>query len=188
MVPQWTCHLSPRAEGRACDDKGGHGVWAVDPIPRGQVVAVFGGEVVTAEQLSSLTSDQRRITLQIEDEAYLMTSREGPADWINHSCHPNTGFRGPVTLVALRDIRPGEEITFDYAMCDGSPYDEFDCRCGSILCRGRVTGDDWRRPELWARYAGFFSPYLQRRIDAMSPAIHHRVASAPATGLRYTAA
>ena len=52
-------------------------------------------------------------------------------------------------------------------MCDGSPYDEFDCACGSARCRGRVTGNDWRDPLLWKRYAGHFSPYLQRRIAAL---------------------
>ena len=61
-------------------------------------------------------------------------------------------------------IEPGTEVTIDYAMCDGSPYDEFDCACGSAACRGRVSGEDWRNPSLWARYAGHFSPYLQRRI------------------------
>ena len=67
----------------------------------------------------------------------------------------------------MRDIRPGEEICLDYAMCDGSNYDEFDCSCGSPDCRHRVTGEDWKRPELWKRYEGYFSPYLQRRITAL---------------------
>ena len=52
-------------------------------------------------------------------------------------------------------------------MCDGTPYDEFECACGTSLCRGRVTGEDWRNPELWERYAGHFSPYLERRIKAL---------------------
>ena len=30
-----------------------------------------------------------------------------------------------------------------------------------------MTGHDWKRPELWARYAGYFSAYLQRRIDRL---------------------
>ena len=45
-------------------------------------------------------------------------------------------------------------------------YDEFACGCGAARCRGRVSGDDWRLPELRERYAGYFSAYLQRRIDA----------------------
>lgn len=65
------------------------------------------------------------------------------------------------------DIAPGEEICLDYAMCDGSAYDEFECGCGSPNCRGYVSGDDWKRPELWERYKGYFSPYLQRRIDRL---------------------
>jgi hypothetical protein len=47
---------------------------------------------------------------------------------------------------------------------DSCPFDEFECACGSPQCRGWVIGSDWKRPELWERYAGCFSPYLQRRI------------------------
>ena len=67
---------------------------------------------------------------------------------------------GQIGVVALRDLAAGDEICIDYAMCDGSPYDEFECGCGTPTCRGRITGDDWRRPELQARYAGYFSPYF----------------------------
>jgi hypothetical protein len=60
----------------------------------------------------------------------------------------------------------GEELTFDYAMSDGSDYDEFECHCGAGICRGTVTGQDWQLTELQHRYAGLFSPYLARRIAA----------------------
>ena len=60
----------------------------------------------------------------------------------------------------------GEEVCFDYAMTDGSPYDEFACQCGADNCRFKVTGDDWRRLELQLAYGEFFSPYLRRRIQA----------------------
>ena len=52
-------------------------------------------------------------------------------------------------------------------MSDGTPYDQFQCGCGAATCRGKITGEDWRRPELWKRYRGHFTPYLQRRIDAL---------------------
>jgi len=39
-------------------------------------------------------------------------------DLVNHSCDPNCGLVGAVLVVAMRDIEPGEEITFDYAMSD----------------------------------------------------------------------
>ena len=77
----------------------------------------------------------------------------------------------------MHTIHPGDEVTIDYAMCDGSPYDEFECACGSSKCRGQVTGNDWRDPVLWKRYAGHFSPYLQRRIAALQAeqSSHRRV-------------
>ena len=95
------------------------------------------------------------------------TPRYNLARYANHSCNPNAEpiiFRKRVFVRALRRIKPGEEITYDYAMSDGSPYDEFNCSCGSPHCRGHVSGEDWRRTDLWLRYAGYFSPYLQRRI------------------------
>ena len=66
----------------------------------------------------------------------------------------------------MRDIAPGEELCFDYAMTDSSDYDEFQCACGASSCRGVVRGDDWKRPELQDRYRGYFSTYLKKRMGA----------------------
>lgn len=126
---------------------------------------VWGGEIVTAHQLQLLPQARRhRLCLQVEENLFLMTTREGPADWVNHSCDPNGGMAGQIVLVALRSIRMGEEICFDYAMTDSYPYDEFDCHCGSARCRGRVTAEDWRMPALQERYRGYFAPHIERLI------------------------
>ena len=137
-------------------------MFATRPIERGEVLAVFGGTVHLADQLRHV---DRRLALQVEEDLYVVSSVEGPADWINHACDPNAGLRGQLSLVALRDIAAGEEITYDYATSDGSAYDEFECRCGAEVCRGRVTGQDWKIPALWERYGEHFSPYLMARID-----------------------
>lgn len=149
-------------------DRGGKGVFAVRRVVAGETVIVFGGTVLSLEDARRSGSRWRSRTLQIDDEHFLYSVVEGPADWINHSCEPNCGMRGPVTVVAMRDILPGEELTLDYATVDGIAYDEFDCLCGSDQCRERVSGSDWTIPDLWARYAGWFSPYLQRRIDGLA--------------------
>jgi uncharacterized protein len=147
---------------------GGRGVVAREPIAEGEVVSVWGGRVIGPEEVDALPPEERAHAVQVEEGLYLaVIEPDEPASYINHSCEPTVGFSGQIVLVALRDIEPGDAVTFDYAMSDGSPYDEFECRCGAPGCRGKVTGDDWRKAELWDRYAGRFSPYLQRRIDRL---------------------
>ena len=67
-------------------------------------------------------------------------------------------------LFAVEPIGAGEELTIDYAMIDGDPDDRMECRCGTPACRGVVSGGDWRRPDLQARYGDFSSWYLLERI------------------------
>jgi uncharacterized protein len=140
------------------------------PIPEGTVLAVWGGTTFDAPAFFQLPSHRRQISVQIEDHLFLVPEVEGPAEWINHSCDPNAGMLGQIVLCAMRDLVMGEEVCYDYAMSDGCPYDEFECSCGADTCRRRVTGNDWQLPDLWTRYAGHFSPYLQRRIESLRAA------------------
>ena len=167
MNPQ-TGFLSLKLRARAVTGAGGRAVFAHRAVGAGELLAVWGGNVFTSGQLMAAPPSVTRLAIQVDEEMFLVSTTEGPADWINHSCSPNAGLRGQVVLVAMRDIRKGEQICYDYAMSDGSDYDVFRCECGSPLCRGMVTGGDWNLPSLQSRYAGFFSPYIERRIDAAS--------------------
>lgn len=158
-------YLNPAIELRGSPATGTWSTFARETIRDGEVISVWGGHVVDGSLLEELSAGGRVHAVQVEEDLYLVSLPRGEsADFINHSCDPNAGLRDSVTLVAMRDIAPGEEVCFDYAMADSTPYDEFDCQCGTEMCRGRVTGDDWRQRQLWARYEGYFSPYLARRI------------------------
>jgi hypothetical protein len=145
----------------------GFGSRAISVIPAGTSVATFGGTAMSRVDFSQYEADRRSRSLQVDTNVIFLgpPSRE-PGDSINHSCEPNCGMRNATTIVAMRDIAIGEELTFDYAMSDASDYNEFNCNCGTSLCRGRVRADDWRLDTLRHRYKGFFSPYIQRKIDA----------------------
>lgn len=159
--------LTPKAQARATDGRG-MGSFAVEPIRADETVAAFGGWVVDADTLATLPDERVSRTMQIDDELYLAPGAVPEhGDFVNHSCEPNCGLLGATVVVAMRDIAVGEELCFDYAMGDGSDYDDFSCLCGTPRCRGVVTGRDWRLPELHARYAGWFSPYLARRISRL---------------------
>ena len=161
------CFLTPKARPTATSHTG-YGSIALEPIAAGDVVAAFGGRCITRDEFDLLPASQQVRSLQIDDDLYIAGAPEPePADFINHSCEPNCALSGNVILVAARDIAVGEELTYDYATSDGSDYDEFECSCGSVLCRGKISGHDWMLPELQLRYRGTFSPYLARRIAAL---------------------
>ena len=158
-------YLSEKCVVVVSPEKGGKAVYADQPIGTGEVVAIWGGYIVDAAGLSQLSEEEQGHTVQVADAHWLAPlNMDEPADNINHSCQPNCGLQGQILLVAMQPIAIGEEITFDYAMSDSSPFDEFDCQCGTPLCRGKVTQYDWQLPHLWQRYDGFFSPYLARKI------------------------
>ncbi|MCL4867507.1 MAG: SET domain-containing protein-lysine N-methyltransferase [Anaerolineae bacterium] len=169
-----THYLSSKIESRDFDQKGSHGLFARTFIPAGDLLIVWGGVIMSLAEVKQVPHSERQYAVQVDEDAFLLTPEPEAGDFINHSCNPNAGLSGQISVIALRDIYPGEEVCFDYAMSDSVPYDEFECACGEANCRGRVTGNDWLIPELQVRYAGYFSPYLQRRINRLQVEQHRR--------------
>lgn len=161
MLHNW---LSPNAEARKADNKG-WGSFAIAPISEGETVASFGGYVVAKSELKNYSLERISRSIQISDDLYLLSGETSePGDQVNHSCDPNCGLLGSTVVIALRDIQIGQEISYDYAMSDSDPYDEFVCECRSSNCRELITGKDWMKPDLQRKYFGFFSSYLQQKI------------------------
>ena len=160
--------LSPNIEIGNENTIEGRGMFALQPLAPGDLIAVWGGDVVTTADFKKLPEPQRRQSAQVEDGFYLVSRKEGPGDFINHCCDANAGLDGQIVIRAMRAIRIGEEVCIDYAMCDSTPDEDFTCSCGSAICRHTVTGDDWQLPDLQRRYAGYFSPYIQRKIDKLA--------------------
>lgn len=83
------------------------------------------------------------------------------ANFMNHSCDPNTWYSGD-RMVARRDIMPDEEITYDYATdCTGRDWG-FKCGCGSSVCRGVIARDDWKN--LKSVYGNHFINYINKNL------------------------
>ena len=104
--------------------------------------------------------------IQIDDNLFIAPvteERESSMLYSNHSCDANIGMRGEITFVAMRDVRAGEELTHDWVTTDDDDY-SVKCNCGTANCRRTLTGKDWQRPDLQARYAGYFSAYLADKI------------------------
>ena len=143
-------------------------------IVAGEPVVVWGGAVFTEEEVRAGRARKYSVA-EIGEGLYLAARRgapESPDDFMNHSCDPNVWMDDEVTLVAMRDIRAGEELTADYAMWSTDPNWTLPCPCGcgSRPCRRTVTGNDWKLKDLQARYRSHFSPYINERINLLEAA------------------
>jgi SET domain-containing protein len=161
-------YRSPKIEVRN-DTLSGRGVVALERISKDEIVAIKSAHIITRSEMPRITAEVGDLALQIDDNFYLSPTRPDEVDdmsvFINHSCDPNIGFRGQVVYLAMRDIETGEELFHDYSMERSDDY-FLECRCGSPLCRHQVTGDDWKLPELQARYGQYFSTYILNKINA----------------------
>jgi hypothetical protein len=59
--------------------------------------------------------------------------------FMNHHCEPSTMIRGR-DVIALRDLKPFEDVTFHYNTTEADMAEPFDCRCGSARCEGAIRG------------------------------------------------
>jgi hypothetical protein len=166
-IPALT-YRSPKTEVRESAIHG-KGLFARHSIGRGEIVAVKGGHVLSKQDWIALERDLGSAEIQIAEDLFiapvLSEHRDGSMLYTNHSCDPNVAIRGQIVLVAMRDVVAGEELTVDWATTDDLDY-EIECRCGSSICRGTLTGKDWMKPELQLKYEGWFCWFLQRKIDA----------------------
>ena len=170
----------------------GRGTFATEPIAVGEVVEVWGERtggkktVIYTTDLQAVGSARHegKVVMQWDDD--LFSIEEKGADdgyFLNHSCDSSLGFWDAFTLVARREIAPGEEVTLDYALfeADEAFVGRWRCTCGAAACRWTVTGTDWRRGDVQARYAGYFSPLLAKRIARAAEA-PGRASGIPAPG------
>jgi len=163
-----TSYLSNKVRVRE-HERTGKGVFAIEFIAKDELVAMRGGEVLNETELFRLPEAIRQYSLQIDEDLFI-----SPADaesfsgceYINHSCEPNCGIRGQIGIVAMRDIEPGEEITFDYAMAETRDQ-SFECRCGSLNCRTNILGTDHMMLDLRRKYGGYFSQWLEKKHSSI---------------------
>lgn len=137
----------------------GRGVFATGPIRAGEAILQFHGMLLEPQDV-----DFNDYHLQVGEHRYLGPSGQAD-DYVNHSCAPNCALLEGLRLTAVRDIAPGEELTWDYSTAiDEAGFPGFPCACGAPGCRGTVrsfrdlsTADrerlrPWLLPYLRAKY------------------------------------
>ncbi len=130
----------------------GKGVFAIAPLAEGETIIEYIGEVITWKQAQKRhphnPADPNHTFFFHIDKKHVIDAAVGgnSARWINHSCKPNCEADeegGRVFIKALRNIEPGEELSYDYGLIIDAKYTkkllaEYPCWCGAKKCRGTL--------------------------------------------------
>lgn len=132
----------------------GRGVFALRYIAKHTRIIEYKGELISHEEADESNGEEHEnpnhtMLWAVSDEIVIdATKRGNSARWINHSCAPNCepedeGNR--IFIETRRDIRPGEELTYDYNLELSEPHTpaakrEYLCYCSARRCRGTMLG------------------------------------------------
>lgn len=111
----------------------GNGLFAMEDIPKGACIIEYVGKPVSAEDKND--NAKRYLFWTGRNKMIDGNVPENTARYINHSCKPNCEADGPsgkVFIMALRRIKAGEELTYDY----GDEYFDMYFSDGRCRCAG----------------------------------------------------
>lgn len=137
----------------------GNGVFATAPIRKGTRLIQYKGRHRTHQEVDRVYADDvdtGHTFLFTLNDTYVIDANEGgnSARWINHSCEPNCEAvlvedengdpnKDAVFIEALRAIRPGEELSYNYGIVLAEAHTVrmkqlWACRCGASKCTGTM--------------------------------------------------
>ena len=116
------------------------GVYTTTDIKEGAHVVEYTGPRISKDEGDEKYDNKDGTYLFGLDDGRIIDGH-GIAAFINHCCDPNCEtdeINGRVWIIALRDIKAGEELTYDYNLFDGDEDDPSICHCGAKSCRGTM--------------------------------------------------
>jgi uncharacterized protein len=154
------------------------GVFANRAFKKGAIIHTLQGKEISIPEIEHIyLSGINRISAdgyQVSDDRYMFLDTFSA--YINHSCNPTCGVIDRCTLIALRDVNEGEEISYDYSTVEWTPeeyriYDYAEwpmvCRCGEPNCRKLITCFPCLSDSIKQTYisAGTLPDHIKHKLD-----------------------
>jgi hypothetical protein len=139
------------------------------PLRKGELICHISGYRVVPEATYQ--------TVQIGAHSHI--EELGVLAYLNHSCQPNTVVdNSAMTVTAIRDIAPGEELSFFYPSTEWEMDRPFICLCGSPQCVRLVAGAKYLSIDTLAHY--FINQHIRdMAIAALDHAAHQNQSQEP---------
>jgi len=155
------------------------GCFTLEDIPRGTVVLEYTGERITKDEGDRRYEGRSFTYLFGVGNGDIVIDGHSMAMFINHSCKPNCEIEEidqRIFVKTLRNLKAGEELTYDYWLYDGD--DEAPCSCGARTCRGSMySPKEMKRMQRLAAKAAK-KVALEQRKAARQAQLAHRAQSA----------
>lgn len=147
----------------------GHGLYAKRDIAKDEEVIRATGPIVGPQISNTLYfSYGIDILVQVNHDEWVLPNNE--SRFINHSCEPNLGLLDNGVFIAMRNIKIGEELTFDYGTIDVNTNWSMSCLCGRKSCRKVITSQDIFDKELnlQEKYKGYIANFVLEEVKKLS--------------------
>ena len=134
-------------------DNKGRGLYANKNIKEGTKIINYIGKIISKKETEKNTkfNNEKDIYLFNLNNRYDLDGdfKFNTARLINHSCDPNCEVEGvglKLWISAIKNIKKGEELTYDYGFSYDKDYKQFPCKCGKQNCAGYIvrSGSRWR--------------------------------------------
>jgi SET domain-containing protein len=140
----------------------GQGVFAAKDLQKGEIIFILKGKRRHMVEKTKGQVQKNQNMVGIGNNTWI--DPRVPASHINHSCRPNVGIRGTLLFVAMRHIRRGEELCFDYSISEEEPRWrlEHPCACQAPKCRRIIRSIQSLSEDVYQSYLPFIPHYFQR--------------------------
>jgi uncharacterized protein len=138
----------------------GIGIRAGEDIKKGEIIQHIRGEAKFFVPKNKKESAMYPNWVGIAKNKWI--DPDYPNQYLNHSCNPNSGIKGKVTMVALKDIKEGEEITIDYSIVECDDMWEMKCKCGEKTCRKIIRSIQFLPEKQFKKYIPNVPTYFQK--------------------------
>ena len=129
------------------------GLFANKDIMKGTKIINYIGKIITKKQTDENPKfdNGKAIYLYNLNDKYDLDGdfKYNTARLINHSCNPNCEVQiinNKIWILSIKNIKKGEELSYDYGYSYDSDYKDYKCNCGSLNCLGYILNKDhWNK-------------------------------------------
>lgn len=137
----------------------GLGVFTKKSFKKGQRISYIGGKICVLNIRNTKDSLSHPQWIGVKKNVWIDPLY--PYNYLNHSCEPSASVKGKVTVVALKDLKPGDEVTVDYSLIEGDPRWHMYCKCGSKHCRKIIRSINFLPRNVFKNYMPVMPTYFR---------------------------